>query len=322
MESMASAANGILYNLNLTSDANKSTISDTLTVSNMENGKPMIMISYAHGNNQFCDKILAELEKYQHLFGIWIDRDHCSSSEALWEKIARGIGQAKLVVSLLSQDYFNSRSCRKEVHFAIRRNKPIIPIYIGEPGDCDWLDIHIADLKYVRFKSNTTELDPAKLQELLKTIEATIKETQGQSLQPQQAEQHSIPVQSRKETERIQSTTFDVKKAPEEWTRDDIQKWFHSHNAPDALVKLFDFQSVAEMNQYALKLKADSKNEFLKYGQRYAKDQNGIELEEYIFDRFKNALLNLPGRPTETANLSMSSSSKTSPPKSNTCIIV
>ncbi|CAF1501429.1 unnamed protein product [Adineta steineri] len=320
MEGMRNAANGILYNLNVISDNKKDAKSDIPIVSNTDNGKPMIMISYAHDNDQFCDKILMELEKSQDLFGIWIDRNHCSSSEDLWEKIARGIGQAKLVVCLLSQDYFNSKSCRKEASFAIKRKKPIVPIYFGEPGDCDWLDIHIADRKYIRFKSNKSELDDAKVQEMLRTIEATIKEAQEQSSHPQQIEQHSVPAQPRKEIEEIQSTTIDVKKTPEEWTRNDIQKWFYSHNVPDTLLKLFDFQSFAEMNQYASKLQANPKNEFLKYGQRYAKAHAGDELEEYIFDRFKNALLELPVNRSDTMKLS-TPSSKPSSSNSSTCTI-
>ncbi len=138
MESTANAANGILHNLNELSDKKEAPIADTQLVTNSSNEKPIIMISYAHANNSFCDKILAEFKKNQNLFGIWIDRDHCSSSEDLWEKIARGIRQSNLVVCLLSQDYFNSKSCRKEATFAVQRKK-IIPVYIGEPGDCDWL---------------------------------------------------------------------------------------------------------------------------------------------------------------------------------------
>jgi hypothetical protein len=140
MESTAKAANGILHNLNELSDNKEAPIADTQLVTNTtSNEKPIVMISYAHDNNPFCDKILTEFEKNQKLFGIWIDRDHCSSSEDLWEKIARGIRQSNLVICLLSQDYFNSKSCRKEATFAVQRKKAIIPVYIGEPGDCDWL---------------------------------------------------------------------------------------------------------------------------------------------------------------------------------------
>ncbi|CAF1650613.1 unnamed protein product [Adineta ricciae] len=319
MESSRNASNGILHNLNVTSEKEENRIPNLPIASDTNKSKAMVMISYAHDNNEFCDKILTALKKDEDLFRIWIDRDHCSSSEDLWEKIARGIGEANLVICLLSQDYYNSRSCRKEFTFAFKRNKPIIPIYFGKPGDCDWLDIHIADRKYVRFTNDTKELNTTKVQEMLKTIEATISETNGQSLQPQRTKQHETPAQSQKENDKIQSTGFDKEKSPEEWTREDIRKWFHTHNVPDTLVKLFDFQSVNEINQYALKLQTDPKNEFLKYARRYAKTYADDELEEYIFDRFKNSLLKLPVVRREIMSLSTSSSST---PKSTACILL
>ncbi|CAF4764564.1 unnamed protein product, partial [Rotaria sp. Silwood2] len=107
MESMTKAANGILYNLNEISDGRKTDIVDCHLVSNSGGEKPMIMISYAHGNNPFCDKLLVELGKKGNLFGIWIDRNYCSSNEDLWEKIALGIKQSNLILCLLSQDYYN-----------------------------------------------------------------------------------------------------------------------------------------------------------------------------------------------------------------------
>ncbi|CAF0770544.1 unnamed protein product [Rotaria sordida] len=216
MESMIKAANGILYNLNEISDDQNADIADRQLISNASCEKPMIMISYAHSNNHFCDKILAELKEKGNLFGIWIDRNYCLSNEDLWEKIALGIKQSNLVLCLLSQEYFNSKSCRKEAIFAIKRKKSIIPVYIGEPGDCDWL--------------------------------------------------------------------------------------------------------VAEMHEYALKLRKDSKKEFIKYEQRYAKNHDGEELEEYIFNRFKNAILNLPNSPNQTMKTSICSS-QISTPKSSTCTI-
>ncbi len=139
MESMAKAANGILFNLNQMPNIKKPVVPGAHLICNTSSEKAMVMISYAHDNNPFCDKILNELEEYQDLFEVWVDRNHCSSSEDLWEKIARAIKQSNLVICLLSQDYFNSKSCRKEASFAIQRRKTIIPVYIDEPGDCDWL---------------------------------------------------------------------------------------------------------------------------------------------------------------------------------------
>lgn len=141
MESIKTAANGILYNLNDTSDNKKVDTAVEQLVMKVSNDKPMIMISYAHANNEFCDQILAELQKKANIFRIWIDRDHLSSSEDLWEQIALGIKQSSVILFLLSQDYFNSKSCRKEASFAIKRKKFIVPLYIGDPGDCDWLGV-------------------------------------------------------------------------------------------------------------------------------------------------------------------------------------
>jgi hypothetical protein len=158
MESMSNAVNGILYNLNEGSVGEEAAIiSDTHLIPTLDNEKPMIMISYSHGNNTFCDKILAEFEKNRKLFEIWIDRDHCSSSDDLWEKIARGITQSQIVVCLLSQEYYNSKSCRKEANFAIRREKSIVPVYIGEPGDCDWLGKSKRILEFLPFSSTVNE---------------------------------------------------------------------------------------------------------------------------------------------------------------------
>ncbi|UJR23373.1 hypothetical protein I4U23_026382 [Adineta vaga] len=141
MESINKAASGILYNLNDILDEKKSIDPGVQLVANTNNEKPMIMISYAHDNDSFCDKILEILEKKHNLYRIWIDRNHCSSSDDLWEKISRGIGQSRLVVCLLSEEYFNSKSCRKEAALAVKRKKPIVPIYLGNPGDCDWLGL-------------------------------------------------------------------------------------------------------------------------------------------------------------------------------------
>ncbi len=155
----------------------------------------------------------------------------------------------------------------------------------------------------------------------MRTIQATIKETQTQSVQQQQSKQHTLPTKPPKEIETIKSVTFDMKKPPEEWTADDIHKWFDSHKVPDTLVKLFDFQSITEMHEYAEKLRSDPKQEFIKYKQQYAKNQVGDELEEYKFNRFKNALLSLTNNQVQTVKASMPTE-KTSTPKSSSCTIL
>jgi len=110
MESVIKAANGILDNLYEIRDSKTNDITDQPLVSDTSDEKPMIMISYAHANDSFCDKILAEIEKKRDLYRIWVDRYYLASNEDLWEKIARGIKQSQVVVCLLSQKYDGSKS--------------------------------------------------------------------------------------------------------------------------------------------------------------------------------------------------------------------
>lgn len=161
-------------------------------------------------------------------------------------------------------------------------------------------------MKYVRFKNNTGQLEQNKVQELVKSIEATMKLAFTQPL-PQPTEQHTLPTPIREKTEVVKSTSFDANKPVQQWTVDDINLWFSNYKVPENLLKLYDFQSADEMNQYARKLRIDPSNEFTKYERLYAKAYPAEVLEEYIFNRLKNALLNLPNCQNETFKTSISS---------------
>jgi hypothetical protein len=75
------------------------------------------------------------------------------------------------------------------------------------------------------------------------------------------------------------------------------------------------------MHEYSVKLRTDPEKEFIKYEQLYAKNHAEDVLEEYKFNRFKNALLSLTNKHSETLKTSMPSS-QTLTPKSNVCTIL
>ena len=76
--------------------------------------------------------------------------------------------------------------------------------------------------------------------------------------------QHMVLIQTRKEGEMNKSAIFDINKPIVKWTVGDIQLWFSHHNIRDTLVRLFDFQSTDEIEEYAVKLCINSK-EFTRY---------------------------------------------------------
>lgn len=150
----------------------------------------------------------------------------------------------------------------------------------------------------------------------METIQGTLDETQKQTSQQQPKKQDVIP----KKSHTINLISAEMTPSVE-CTVEDINKWFNNQKIPDDLVKLFDFQSLSEIHRYAAKLRIDPKAEFLKYSERYAKLHAGEELEEYIFDRFKDALLSLTNKYPETLKASMPPE-QSSTPKSIFCTIL
>ncbi|CAF4667285.1 unnamed protein product [Rotaria socialis] len=77
-------------------------------------------------------------------------------------------------------------------------------------------------------------LHDGKIQELLKTIQGTIKIPQTQPLQKKDTEQHTTPIQSSEAAKIIKpSTRINVKRPTKDWSVDDIHTWFSSCKVPD-----------------------------------------------------------------------------------------
>ncbi|EDQ86872.1 uncharacterized protein MONBRDRAFT_27923 [Monosiga brevicollis MX1] len=72
----------------------------------------------------------------QNGFKVWIDVDRLESGGAgLFEELALGLQNTKLVVAFVSDEYAMSENCRTEFQFACKSlKKPIVPIVVGQ-GD-------------------------------------------------------------------------------------------------------------------------------------------------------------------------------------------
>lgn len=131
MQNVKKAADGILFNLGLEIPICQKMITQE---------KPLIMISYSHANNDFCDRILELLDQKTDLFDIWIDKRCCKSSDDVWESIAKGIKNAQLIICIISTEYLASKACRQEIIYAKDRlNKRFLPVYLEKPDISDWL---------------------------------------------------------------------------------------------------------------------------------------------------------------------------------------
>jgi hypothetical protein len=138
MQNVKKAADGILFNLGLETYSIVAPIGQLTATTTQQ--KPLVMLSYSHANNEFCDRILELLDRKADLFDIWIDKRCCKSSADVWESIAKGIKNAQLIICIVSSEYLASKACRQEIIYAKDRlNKRFLPVYLEKPEISDWL---------------------------------------------------------------------------------------------------------------------------------------------------------------------------------------
>jgi hypothetical protein len=152
IENIQKATDGILCNINNNNQANISSVPvykrrrsvlDALVPPRSADSKPSIMISYAHSDNNVCTQLYNELIKHNQKFNIWIDWKN-SKTGYLWGKIADGIENSSVILCLLSNKYYESKSCQQEFVYAHDHlKKPLIPVYILNDKPPGWLGMFL-----------------------------------------------------------------------------------------------------------------------------------------------------------------------------------
>lgn len=136
MEGIHEAAYGIIHNIQKYSQSILNNNSQNL----FPKKKPSIMISYSHDDKIICKKLVDFLLTQQDVFDVWIDQIHCQNAGDIWEMIANGMEQANIIVCLISNYYFQSKSCRQEFIYATDTlHKLVVPVLIENFKSKGWL---------------------------------------------------------------------------------------------------------------------------------------------------------------------------------------
>ncbi|CAF1261540.1 unnamed protein product [Rotaria sordida] len=281
--------------------------------------KPSIMISYSHGDNDVCTQLYNELNKRNDEFDIWIDRKYCKTGY-LWGKIADGMQEASVILCLLSNKYYESKSCQQEFVYANDHlKKQVIPVFIQQDKPPGWVGIHTCLLKYIRFRQ-TQLLEEEKLKDLMEMIDEYLALNNGKndvdssiSVMTRPAPVHhetmitaktttTTPVTENKEFEIKQQVVYSTKpainldeKPISQWNKDDVAQWFQQNKIMLELYKLYQFEDGLELLTYAATILDDNvlKSEQQLYSQAYSQANNGKVLLTPPFSRFMNALRKL-----------------------------
>lgn len=104
---------------------------------------PYLFVSYAHKNDAAVLEIIGTLQSRG--FRVWYDEGIEAGSE--WpESIASHLERAQLVLAFLSPAYLQSDNCRKEMHYALTKKKPVINVYLEQTELSPGMEMQIGNL--------------------------------------------------------------------------------------------------------------------------------------------------------------------------------
>lgn len=108
-----------------------------------EGTQPYIFVSYAHKNDAAVLEIIGT--RQSRGFRVWYDEGIEAGSE--WpESIASHLERAQLVLAFLSPAYLQSDNCRKEMHYALTKKKPVINVYLEQTELSPGMEMQIGNL--------------------------------------------------------------------------------------------------------------------------------------------------------------------------------
>jgi hypothetical protein len=108
-----------------------------------------IMISYQWDDQPFCIKMKHSLEKAG--YNVWMDIDKMHGSTL--DSMAEAVEQSFCVIMCITLKYKNSKSCKQEIEYADKLNKPLIPLMLQKGYIPDsWLGLILGKKIYIDAK--------------------------------------------------------------------------------------------------------------------------------------------------------------------------
>ncbi|CAF1216659.1 unnamed protein product [Didymodactylos carnosus] len=289
LSSIKKATDGILWNIE---DKTLPILPTSTIISNRS--RPLVMISYSHGNTTFCKELVEKLQTSGQV-DVWVDFLHhhdnasnhtkISHSDDVWEEIAHAIESASIVILIISKEYYDSKSCRQELCYVTdTMKKRIIPVYPNTaPLDykaTGWLGIRIAGQTYIHFGRKSIETATNELVQMI--ISDAARKPPKQILKSKQYPSLlTTTVNSEKQMKLLK-----------QWTSDDISKWFDFNHIHNDLKVLYEFHSGTSLLLYAEHLKFYYKQEYELIFNRY-QEKYGKKLPTFEFIAFLDALYRL-----------------------------
>jgi TIR domain-containing protein len=108
-----------------------------------------VFVSYDRGNVKSVKTLAEELGALGHQ--VWFDQD-LTGGHRWWDSILAQIRECGLFVFALTPESLESHACRKELDYARRLNREILPILMSEEVSVSLLPRCLAEIQYVDYR--------------------------------------------------------------------------------------------------------------------------------------------------------------------------
>jgi len=108
-----------------------------------------VFVSYDRGNVKAVKMLAEELEALGHQ--VWFDQD-LTGGHRWWDSILTQIRECDLFVFALTPESVESHACRKELDYAKRLDREILPILMSEEVNVSLLPRCLAEIQYVDYR--------------------------------------------------------------------------------------------------------------------------------------------------------------------------
>jgi TM2 domain-containing membrane protein YozV len=108
-----------------------------------------VFVSYDRGNVKSVKTLAEELEALGH--HVWFDQD-LTGGHRWWDSILAQIRECGLFVFALTAESLESHACKKELDYAKRLNREILPILMSEEVSVSLLPRCLAEIQYVDYR--------------------------------------------------------------------------------------------------------------------------------------------------------------------------
>jgi len=106
-------------------------------------------LSYSRKDKAFAQTLVEAF--IQHDYQVWVDWEDIPPNADWWQEIETGIEQAESFVCVLSQDYVRSDVCRREIEYALKHHKRLVPIVCRNDFPVNDAHTEIAKLNWIFF---------------------------------------------------------------------------------------------------------------------------------------------------------------------------